>query len=82
MRARRIIEKIGQRLLTFTGTYEIDLPNGGKKTRNEWQDHGVFLSRSLAQDYAKAKYAGRRYHIEGVRMDVTPIESGKREDRS
>lgn len=78
MRNKKTVLHTGQRLTTLTGTAEVTTASGALKTKNVWQDHGTFPSRSMAQEYAKSKYPGRKYHIAGVRVDVTPLEAPTR----
>jgi len=38
-----------------------------------WDDHGVFLTKDEAKAYAQKWAKGDRVHIEGARVDFTPL---------
>jgi hypothetical protein len=65
---------IGQRLLVLIG----QTTNSSGRTKNVWENHGTFLSRQLAYVYAKRFRSGKKVHIEGVRIDISPRESQRR----
>jgi hypothetical protein len=67
---------LGQKLLTLTGQE----PDKSGKMRNVWENHGFFLSRTLALKYAQEKRPGKKVHIEGARLDASPISSQKTSD--
>lgn len=78
---RKTKEHFGQNLRTLTGTEEVTTSTGALKTKNVWENHGLFPSRNAAQAHAVATRPGKKYHIEGVRIDVSPLESGKRDEK-
>jgi len=76
-KAKKNIVKLGQRLKTLSGQEEVVRGDGSKVMKNVWEDHGIFLSRTLAAKEAQRKRPGKKIHIEGVRVDMTPIEGTK-----
>lgn len=78
---RKKVQYFGQKLSILIGTEEVTTATGALKTRNVWNNHGLFPSRQLAQVRASQIAQGRKYHIEGVRIDVTPVESGRRDEK-
>lgn len=76
---KKVIQFVGHNLKTFVGTEEVTTETGALKTRNVWENHGLFLSRNFAADFARKSRPGKKYHIEGVRVDVTPIEPPRRQ---
>lgn len=79
---RKQVQHFGSKLKILIGTEEVTTGSGALKQKNVWNDHGLFPSRQLAQKRASQISAGRKYHIEGVRLDVTPMEPPRREEKS
>lgn len=76
---RKNVQNFGQNLKTFAGVEEVITATGALKKRNVWENHGLFLSRSIAQGFAQKNRPGKKYHISGVRIDVTEMEPPRRE---
>lgn len=66
---------VGHRLLSFVGVEKDKL----MKEFNVWRNHGLFASRSLASSFARDRLPGKKIHIEGVRVDTTPIEAFRKD---
>lgn len=78
---KKEIQFVGHNLKTFAGTEQVTRADGSLKERNVWENHGLFASREFAANFARKSRAGKRYHISGVRLDVTPIEPPRREGK-
>ena len=78
---KKDIKFAGHNLKTLSGTVDDVRADGTTKTRNVWENHGLFGSRQQAADFARKNRSGRKYHVSGVRVDVTAIEPPRRETK-
>lgn len=75
-RSRKNSLHLGHRLLVL---FSQESDSSGR-VRNSWENLGVFPSRQLAYAHAKKARPGKKAHVEGVRVDMSQVQSFRRSE--
>lgn len=82
MRHEKVSEKVGYHLyVQDRHETESTSSSGFKRKRKLFvRQGGLFNSAGEAQRYGQKHYEGRKIHVEGVRVNIKPLELPRRRD--